>query len=79
MQPDAETQRRQCACFAALGHAVLVPFEVRTGVGTLSFFSTTTEFGTPIDIALSELVIELFLPADVAAEEAVRKLSTIHS
>jgi hypothetical protein len=30
----------------------------------LSFISTTTVFGTPLDITLAELAIEAFLPAD---------------
>jgi hypothetical protein len=31
---------------------------------TLSFFSTTMIFGTPVDITLSELAVETFFPAD---------------
>ena len=34
--------------------------------------STTTVFGTPVDVTLSELAIELFFPADSATAEAVR-------
>jgi hypothetical protein len=30
----------------------------------LSFFATTTVFGTPLDITLAELAIESFFPAD---------------
>ncbi|HEV7778728.1 MAG TPA: hypothetical protein VGO76_17790 [Luteibacter sp.] len=30
----------------------------------LSFFSTTTVFGTPTDITLAELALECFFPAD---------------
>jgi hypothetical protein len=33
--------------------------------------STTTVFGTPVDITLSELAIEAFLPADAATAEAL--------
>jgi transcriptional regulator with XRE-family HTH domain len=43
---------------------VLVPLRLRTGAGTLSFFSTTTVFGTPVEVTLSELAIEAFFPAD---------------
>ena len=43
---------------------VAVPLVLRAGDGRLSFLSTTTMFGTPIDITLSELAIEAFLPAD---------------
>jgi hypothetical protein len=37
----------------------------------VSFISTTTVFGTPLDITLAELAIEAFLPAD---PETTRKL-----
>jgi transcriptional regulator with XRE-family HTH domain len=43
---------------------VLVPFRLRTEHGVLSFFSTTTVFGTPLDITLAEMAIESFFPAD---------------
>jgi transcriptional regulator with XRE-family HTH domain len=39
----------------------------------LSFLTTTTVFGTPIDITLSELAIESFFPADAATAEALRR------
>jgi transcriptional regulator with XRE-family HTH domain len=54
---------------------VLVPFQFLTDAGTLSFFSTTTVFGTPIDITLSELALEAFFPADAATAEALRRLA----
>jgi hypothetical protein len=41
-----------------------VPFRIRIGAGVLSFFSMTTVFGTPVDVMLSELALELFFPAD---------------
>jgi hypothetical protein len=53
---------------------VAVPMQLRTeAFGLLSFFSTTTVFGTPLDITLSELALETFLPADAATAEALRK------
>ncbi len=54
--------------------AVVVPFELRTPYGLLSFITTTTVFGTPIDITLSELALELFFPADRATSEAMQRL-----
>jgi len=51
---------------------VAVPFQLDTERGRLSFLSTTTVFGTPIDITLSELAIEAFLPADAATAAALR-------
>lgn len=53
---------------------VVVPLQFLTDAGTLSFFSTTTVFGTPIDITLSELALEAFFPADAATAEALRRL-----
>lgn len=52
---------------------IAVPFQLATIDGTLSFFSTTTRFGSPADITLSELVIEAFLPADPQTSEIVRR------
>jgi hypothetical protein len=42
---------------------VVAPFQLLTDGGMLTLFSTTTIFGTPIDITLSELAIESFFPA----------------
>lgn len=50
---------------------VAVPFRIRADGGELAFFSTTTVFGTPIDITLSELAIEAFFPADEATASAI--------
>jgi len=51
---------------------VVVPLRFVTDAGTLSLFSTTTIFGTPVDITLSELAIESFFPADAATAELLR-------
>jgi hypothetical protein len=55
--------------------SVVVPFQLATDAGTLSFFSTTTVFGTPVDITLSELAVEAFFPADAATAEALRAIA----
>jgi transcriptional regulator with XRE-family HTH domain len=54
--------------------AVAVPFRLATDHGVLSFLSTITVFGTPVDITLSELALECFYPADQATAEAMRRL-----
>jgi transcriptional regulator with XRE-family HTH domain len=51
---------------------IAVLLKVRSGDRLLSFLSMTTVFGTPVDITLSELAIEAFLPADSATAEALR-------
>jgi hypothetical protein len=48
-----------------------VPLRIRAGEAVLSFLSTTTMFGTPIDVTLAELAIEAFLPADEATAAAL--------
>jgi transcriptional regulator with XRE-family HTH domain len=54
---------------------VVVPLQLLTEAGMLSFFSTTTIFGTPIDITLSELAIEAFFPANAATAAALHGLA----
>jgi transcriptional regulator with XRE-family HTH domain len=56
-------------------YAVAVPFRFKTDASVLSFFSTTTVFGTPVDVTLAELALELFFPADEATEAAVRRMA----
>jgi transcriptional regulator with XRE-family HTH domain len=53
---------------------VAVPFRLATETGILSFLSTTTIFGTPVDITLSELALEAFFPADEATADALRRM-----
>lgn len=48
---------------------------VKTRYGVLSFLSTTTVFGTPLDITLSELAIESFFPADRPTAELLRRVA----
>jgi transcriptional regulator with XRE-family HTH domain len=54
---------------------VVVPFQLVAEGNILSFFSTTTIFGTPVDITLSELAIESFFPADAATAQTLRLLA----
>jgi transcriptional regulator with XRE-family HTH domain len=53
--------------------AVVVPLVLSTPGGRLSFISTTTVFGTPVDITLSELALETFFPADAATARALQQ------
>lgn len=54
---------------------VAMPLRLRTPSGTLSFISTTTIFGTPVDVTLQELALESFFPADEASAQALRQLA----
>jgi hypothetical protein len=53
-----------------------VPFRLATDAGVLSFFSTTTVFGTPVDITLSELALECFFPADRVTADVMRQFAS---
>jgi transcriptional regulator with XRE-family HTH domain len=53
---------------------IAVPLQLVTESGVLSFLSTTTVFGTAVDITLSELAIESFFPADQATADTMRRL-----
>jgi transcriptional regulator with XRE-family HTH domain len=54
---------------------VVVPLRFATAAGTLSLFSTTTIFGTPVDVTLAELAIESFFPADAATAALLRQMA----
>jgi len=54
---------------------VVMPFRFRSSYGVLSFISTITIFGTPVDVTLQELAMETFFPADGMTAEVLRKLS----
>ena len=53
---------------------VVMPFRFRSAHGVLNFISTTTVFGTPVDITLQELALETFFPADGTTAEVLRGL-----
>jgi transcriptional regulator with XRE-family HTH domain len=55
--------------------AMVVPLRLATEAGVLSFVSTTTVFGTPVDITLSELALETFFPADPVTAEALHRVA----
>jgi transcriptional regulator with XRE-family HTH domain len=50
---------------------VFIPLRLNLPGGQLSFFSTTTVFGTPVDVTLAEIAIESFFPADEATRDAL--------
>ncbi|WP_299364218.1 helix-turn-helix transcriptional regulator [uncultured Paracoccus sp.] len=51
--------------------SVAVPLVLRSNLGRLSFLSTTTVFGTAVDITLAGIAIESFFPADAATAAAM--------
>ncbi|MGX1498220.1 transcriptional regulator with XRE-family HTH domain [Labrenzia sp. MBR-25] len=55
---------------------IAVPLYLQGPNGTLSFLSTTTVFGTAVDVTLSEIAIEAFFPADA---ETARQMKVMTS
>jgi len=53
--------------------AIAVPLRLKTPDSVLSFISATMVFGTPLDVTMSELAIETFLPADEATAATLRR------
>jgi len=72
--PRVTSAREEAQSDAVDYGGVVVPFILRTENGLLSFFSTTTVFGTPLDITLAELAIESFFPADQKTAETLSRL-----
>ena len=57
---------------------MVVPLQFDSPAGVLSLIGTTTVFGTPVDVTLSELALETFFPADEATATALRALYAEH-
>lgn len=55
--------------------AIALPFELKLGGQVLSFITTTTVFGTPADVTLSELAVEAFFPADAETSAAMQAMA----
>ncbi|WP_052668883.1 helix-turn-helix domain-containing protein [Nitriliruptor alkaliphilus] len=54
---------------------VVVPFRLRHPQGQLNLFTTVTTFGTPADVTVSELALELFYPLDEATAARLTALA----
>ena len=50
------------------------PLRVATRFGVASFLSTLTVFGTPNDVTLSELALEMLFPADDQTAEIAKAM-----
>jgi hypothetical protein len=70
--PAPRRESSRTPSVASDGAGVFVPLQLATDAGVLSFLSTTTVFGTPVDVTLSELALECFFPADEATAAALR-------
>ena len=52
-----------------------VPIKIATDYGIMSFLGTTTVFGTPTEVTLSELALEMWFPADAETSAAVSRMA----
>jgi transcriptional regulator with XRE-family HTH domain len=50
------------------------PLRIATRLGTVSFLNTVTVFGTPNDVTLAELALEMLFPADAKTIEITRTM-----
>jgi transcriptional regulator with XRE-family HTH domain len=53
----------------------LIPFQLMTDAGPMSFLTTTMVFDSPLDVNLSELIIECFFPTDAETRERVKTMA----
>ncbi|WP_299281032.1 helix-turn-helix transcriptional regulator [uncultured Tateyamaria sp.] len=53
----------------------VVPTTLRAGPLRLSIFATIAQFGTPDDVALDDLKVELYFPADAETKAALERLA----
>ncbi|MER8490885.1 helix-turn-helix transcriptional regulator [Mesorhizobium australicum] len=60
-------------------NAIVHPLRLAHGDTVLSFISTITVFGTPLDVTLSELAIESFFPADEQTRVVLVRLANERS
>jgi hypothetical protein len=74
--PNVLTLNAVTARDASGEDAFLVPCILNLPGGRLSMFTTLTTFGTPRDITLEELCVELFYPADDPTEQLLRSMNT---
>ena len=58
------------------GIAVPLRLRLEGSAEPLCFISTTTVFGTPVDVTLEELALECFYPADEPTRRALQDLAT---
>ncbi|MFD6062342.1 helix-turn-helix domain-containing protein [Rhodococcus wratislaviensis] len=57
---------------AELPGSLVVPLRIRHHDTVLAFVSTTTMFGTPLEVTVAELAIESFFPADAVTAATLR-------
>jgi hypothetical protein len=71
--PNVQALQASTAQSSTSEPALLVPCVLDIGGNVLSLFTTLTTFGSPRDITLHELCVELFYPADAATESFLKQ------
>lgn len=73
--PDAGAQGAPAPALPGEHLGVLMPFRFDTPAGVLELVSTTTVFGTAVDVTLQELALETFFPANEDTAARLRRLA----
>jgi transcriptional regulator with XRE-family HTH domain len=71
--PNVRALRARPAARAQAASTLLVPCELEFDGKRLSLFTTLALFGSPRDVTLAELTVELFYPADEPTAAALRR------
>lgn len=71
----ATTPQQQSLSLSGEMLGVVMPFCFESRHGMLSLISTTTIFGTPVDVTLQELAVESFFPADEFTAQVLREIA----
>ena len=61
---------------SAHAHPIAIPLVIASDEGPLEFLSTTTVFGTAVDVTLADIVIESFFPANPQTTGAMAILTS---
>jgi transcriptional regulator with XRE-family HTH domain len=70
-----EPARHDDTTLAGEHRGIAIPLRLQTPRGVLTFISTTTVFGTAVDVTLQELALETFFPADAFTGHVLRELA----
>ena len=73
--PTVQALERSATRELTRDERMLVPCVVCVNGTTLSLFTTLVTFGSPRDVTLAELTVELFYPADTATADAFRAMA----
>ena len=73
--PNVRALTRSLARPIPAEERLLIPCVLSLGGQRLSLFTTLMTFGSPRDVTLAELTVELFYPADEATADALRALA----